>query len=170
MYRLPDLIDFPDNIVVGPDGRLWVTMIGGDAVDAITTAGVVTDYPLPGAGVDPQAITVGPDGRLWTADDGAPGLDAITTAGVVTRYPLPATEGDPMGIAAGADGRLWFTTSGFDQVSALAPATGTVTDYPLPGSFDGAGPRYLAMAADGSLWVSELPATRWSTSPASPPE
>ena len=156
LYRLPDLIDYPDNIVAGPDGRLWVTMTGGDAVDAITTSGVVSYYPLPGAGVKPQDITVGPDGRLWTADDGAPELDAITTSGVVTRYPLPATEGDPMGIAAGADGRLWFTTSGFDQVSALTPASGAVTDYPLPGGFAGAGPRYLAMAQDGSLWASEL--------------
>jgi streptogramin lyase len=156
LYRLPDLIDYPDNIVTGPDGRLWVTMTGGDAVDAITTSGVVTHYSLPGAGVEPQDITVGPDGRLWVADDGAPELDAITTSGLVTRYPLPATEGDPMGIASGADGRLWFTESGFDQVSALAPASGAVTDYPLPGAFAGAGPRYLTMADDGSLWVSEL--------------
>ncbi len=156
LYRLPDLIDFPDNIVAGPDGRLWVTMIGGDAVDAITTSGVVTHYPLPDAGVEPQDITAGPDGRLWIADDGVPELNAITVSGVVTRYPLPATEGDPMGIAAGADGRLWFTESGFDQVSALAPATGAVVDYPLPGAFAGSGPRYLAMAKDGSLWASEL--------------
>lgn len=156
LYQLPNVNSAPVNILTGPDGRLWFTEGYGDAIGAITTSGRITQYPVPGNGVSPWGLTVGPDGRLWFAEQGAHELGAMTTSGVLTQYPLPASDGSPMGAALGPDGRVWFTEADFDQVSALNPATGAVTDYPLPGGYTGAGPRYLAMARDGSLWVSEL--------------
>jgi large repetitive protein len=156
IYQLPNISAYPVNIVTGPDGRLWFTEGNGDAVGAITTSGHITEYPVPGNGVEPWGLTVGPDGRLWFAEQASDEIGAITTSGVVTLYPLPASDGLPEGIALGPDGRLWYTQLGFDQVSALNPSNGAVTDYPLPGGYTGIGPRYLAMAKDGSLWVSEL--------------
>jgi large repetitive protein len=156
LYRVPNAYGFPNDLVVGPDGRVWFTEGLGDAAGAITMGGHVTEYPVAGGGVAPWGIAVGPDGRLWFADRTAHELDAMTTTGVVTRYPLPASDGSPVGVSAGPDARLWFTQAGFDQISALAPATGAVDDYPLPGGYSGAGPWYLAMSKDGSQWASEI--------------
>jgi streptogramin lyase len=155
LYPVPDTSGFPLNLAAGADGRLWFTEGFGDAVGAITTNGKVTEYPVPGSGVSPWGIAVGPDGRIWFADQAAHELDAMTASGVVTQYQLPSSDGTAVGVTAGPDGRLWFTQAGLDQVSALDPATGTVQDYPLPGGFSGAGPKYLAMSADGSVWATE---------------
>jgi streptogramin lyase len=156
IYPVPNIYGYPLNLVTGPDGRIWFTEGQGDAIGAITTSGHVTEYPVPGNGVAPWGLTVGPDGRLWAAEMTGGDLVAMTTAGVVTQYPLPATDGSPIGVTTGPDGRIWFTETGIDQISALDPATGAVTDYPLPGGYAGIGPKYLAMATDGSIWVSEI--------------
>jgi streptogramin lyase len=156
LYQLPNVNSAPVNIVVGPDRRLWFTEGFGDAIGAITTGGRITDYPVPGTAVSPWGLAVGPDGRLWFADQAAHELGAMTASGVPTRYPLPASDGSPIGVTLGPDGRVWFTQGHFDQVSALSPANGAVTDYPLPEASTGVGPRYLAMARDGSLWASDF--------------
>jgi len=156
MYTLPDAGAYPLNIAQGPDGRLWFTEGNGDALGAVTTSGQISQYPVPGTGVSPWGITVGLDGRLWSTDRQGHEIDAMTTDGVVTQYPLPVTDGSPVGITPGADGRLWFTMDGFDAVAALDPATGAVADYPVVNTSASAlQPKYLAMAKDGSLWVSE---------------
>ena len=69
-FSPPNVI--PHAIASGPDGNLWFTAYapnpGDDLIGKITTAGVVTTYPLPGAangGTDGFEITPGPDGNLW---------------------------------------------------------------------------------------------------------
>lgn len=109
------------NIVLGPDGNLWVgvspsapgelggglgaslsvglnaaTTSGRPALLRITPANVITEFDLPAASTaNPDVLATGPDGELWMADlpgtDG--GLTAVSTAGVFTTYPgvLPPT-------------------------------------------------------------------------------
>ena len=55
----------PARITTGPDGNLWFTETNGNNIGRITTAGVVTEFPIPTVGSDPVGITVGPDGNLW---------------------------------------------------------------------------------------------------------
>ena len=63
-HRLPiDRRDGPYAITVGPDGALWFNVPCG-TVARITTAGVITEYPV---GAGPAGITAGPDGALWFA-------------------------------------------------------------------------------------------------------
>src|SRR5207253_7139043 len=92
----------------------------GNKVAKVTTAGAITEYPLPtsggfplaNAGACPRYIAAGPDGNLWFGD-GANDLVKVTTSGVFTDYALPTGagtfNGGLGGIAAGPDGNLWFT-------------------------------------------------------------
>ena len=51
-------------ITAGPDGNLWFTEQGGNAIGRITPAGVVTQYPA-STSSGPTGIAAGPDGNLW---------------------------------------------------------------------------------------------------------
>ena len=62
----------------------------GNKIGRITTAGVVTEYPVPTAGSYPGSITAGPDGALWFTEGAGNKIGRITTAGVITEYPVPA--------------------------------------------------------------------------------
>ena len=60
----------PGPLTVGPDGDLWFTDVssaGNGAIGRITTAGAITEFPLP-AGDGAPGLTVGPDGDLWFSD------------------------------------------------------------------------------------------------------
>src|SRR5215203_2454606 len=63
-FPIPTANSRPAGITTGPDGALWFTERGGDKIGRITTAGVITEFPLPTAG-SPRGITTGPDGALW---------------------------------------------------------------------------------------------------------
>jgi virginiamycin B lyase len=52
-------------ITAGPDGNLWFTEYGGNKIGRITTAGVITEFPIPTDDSEPWGITSGPDGNLW---------------------------------------------------------------------------------------------------------
>ncbi len=140
------------NIVVGPDGNLWVGLVyqpplevdgpleaavtvAASYVLRITPSGTITDYELtkeyPDA--DPDVLAVGPDGRLWMPDtpgtDG--GLTAISTTGTVTPYAgLLPTDADITAMVAdpgGADA-LWLTDQTSNSIYRVAlqpPATNT---------------------------------------------
>jgi virginiamycin B lyase len=59
-----------DSIVAGPDGNLYFGEFTG-AIGTITTAGKITEYPLPQSeGSFPVlGITVGPDNNIWFANN-----------------------------------------------------------------------------------------------------
>jgi len=144
-------VTIPGDITVGPDNALWFTGVdtGGphDHIGRITTAGVVTAFPLPiyprpsyngYNNLAPYAITTGPDGALWFTSQRVNVIGRITTGGAVTIYRLPGgTSGDEFwvsrGITMGPDGALWITndtiTNDTDHASIVraAPAPGDVT-------------------------------------------
>ena len=72
----------PNSITSGPDGNLWFTEVGKDAIGRITTGGVVTEFTqgLP-ANVTPNIITAGPDGNLWFTENGLSAIGRITPQG-----------------------------------------------------------------------------------------
>lgn len=151
----------PVSITSGPDGNLWFTDSGFDDVayvGRITTAGVVTRFPLPsgvvfptedGNGVD--EITAGSDGNIWFAayGNGAVGTATayagqITPSGTMHLFTIEENA-DAFAIAAGPDGNLWVTTSdGLAQVTTSGSAT------LFPGD-EGVGRGITAW--DGELWL-----------------
>jgi hypothetical protein len=158
----------PQSITAGPDGTtMWVTEPGPgiDSVASITSAGVVTQHPLPVAGTMGN-IVLGPDGNLWvgvvqaTIEPDPAWLVQITPAGVTTPFELesPASaNADPGVLAAGPDGRLWMADgpAGTGDLTAMTTA-GVFSDYPgvLPAEDD-----ISSIVADPSgadaLWMTD---------------
>jgi streptogramin lyase len=135
----------PSNIIVGPDGNLWFTegnwytsenseVTGG--IGRITTAGVITEFPLPSSSSPPVPLISGPDGNLWFTEPGFSGpgrtIGRITTDGLITEFATPDPNGRPHDLVAGPDGNIWFaetevgriTTAAGLQVPALPPRPG----------------------------------------------
>ena len=145
----------PGSIVTGADGALWFTEgLPVAKIGRITTAGMVTEFPLPDPGSSPNGITAGPDGALWFAEYSANKIGRITTAGAITEFPVPTAGGTPVGIAAGPDGALWFTDNSANRIGRITTA-GIVSSFPLPA---GGGPNGITAGPDGALWFAEYSA------------
>ena len=132
-------------ITAGPDGALWFTEYEGNKIGRITTAGVITEFPVPTPNSFPEDIAIGPDGALWFTESGAEAnrIGRITAAGLISEYQLTSPNG-PDSIAMGQDGSLWFTESAASKVGramVVPPSTGnaTVATSPpgLPVTIDG---------------------------------
>ena len=108
----------PTDITTGPDGNLWFTDTGADAIGRITPTGTVTIFGGPGI-LAPSDITAGPDGNLWFTSPYTDTVGRITTAGVVTDFTDP-TISAPQGIVGGPDGNVWFTN--LDSIGQITPA------------------------------------------------
>ena len=64
LFPTPD--SGPDGIAAGPDGALWFTeSYAANKIGRITTAGTVTEFPIPTAAQPSRRIAAGPDGALW---------------------------------------------------------------------------------------------------------
>ena len=149
----------PRGIVTGPDGNLWFTDF--DAILQMTTAGVVTTFPVPTAVPYATDIVVGPDGNLWFTEQVGK-IGRITPAGVITEFTIPET---PMtsysslafGITAGPDGNLWFTEPEPNKIGCITPS-GTITDFPVPTARSAVS--HIAAGPDGNIWFIENAVSR----------
>lgn len=168
----------PGTFTVGPDNNLWFTLPSPGStnqesmIGQMTTAGVVTFFPLPGqykgtnsAGYGlTKGITTGPDGNLWftgSCDNGnfpdtvIGVVGSMTTTGTVTEYSLPTSINNPSspnGITKGPDGALWFTDNNRNLIGRIT-TTGTLTEYSTPTS--SSEPASITVGPDGALWFTE---------------
>ena len=117
------------NLVLGPDGNLWVGLSGTTSyVLRITPAGSITPFAAPASSTaNVDALGVGPDGELWAAGGGS--LESVSTSGTFTSYPGILPPADAFGAisadAGGADA-LWLTdttASTIDRVALQPPTT-----------------------------------------------
>lgn len=156
LYDIPPPVESqpvdPWGIVEGPDGNLWFT--AGTFVGKITTAGTITEYPLPaGSGALGQIVT-GLDRNLWFTDDFGV-IDKMTTSGTVMQYAVAGAGSSPFGITSGPDGRVWFGGSGYNVLFGTIGAlmtSGAIVQYPVPGSFTSLHPQGLAVGRDRNIW------------------
>jgi virginiamycin B lyase len=153
------------DITAGPDGNLWFTDPGANAIGRITPQGEITEfseglstqtgaYP-PQYG--PAAIGSGSDGNLWFTEPGRNLIGRITPQGHITEFSQGLTPGaDPLGITAGPDGNLWFTEPGTGLIPSMPdPGTigritpdGDVTEFPQRVNANGD----ITAGPDGNLW------------------
>lgn len=163
-----------NRITSGPDGNVWITMPGANAIGKMTPAGqpgagTVTQYAIPTSDSSPIDITTGPDGNLWFTEFVGK-IGRITTAGQITEYPIAPVRSNgtarkadrafAFGITAGPDGALWFVVNccapGGQADSKIGRITtsGDMTLYPVPaGTSPAVG---ITTGPDGNLW---FPAT-----------
>jgi hypothetical protein len=124
----------------------------GNKVGRITTAGVITEFPIPTIGSAPFWIAAGPDGNLWFTEFRGNSIGRITTGGVITEFLVPTMNSSPGLITLGPDGNLWFTEEAGNNIGRITPA-GVITEFAVPtGSSRPVG---IVAGPDGNLWFAE---------------
>jgi streptogramin lyase len=75
----------PVIVTTGPDGNLWFTECNcfgglppGGQIGRITTAGIITEFPIPTPSTNPYSITTGPDGNLWFTEENGNNVAKVT--------------------------------------------------------------------------------------------
>jgi streptogramin lyase len=53
-FSLSTAGSLPNGITMGPDGALWFTETGANKIGRVTTAGVISEFPIPTAGSQPH--------------------------------------------------------------------------------------------------------------------
>jgi len=138
----------PHGLLVDDAGFVWYTGNGNGTIGRLDPkTGAVTEYPLPSGG-DPHTLVIDAHGVIWFTVQAGNRIGRLERAsGIITEY---RTSGRPYGIAIDRQAQVWFCRIGSDQLGRLDPATGTIADLDTgPGS----APRRMALAADGTLWV-----------------
>jgi streptogramin lyase len=157
-FDIPTAGAEPEDIVLGPDGKLWFTERAKDQLGRVTPGNppVIDEFPLPTGFSSPFNITVGPDGKIWaTASNGAAAVVRIDPANTANfdghgGYGLV---GPAAGIAAGPDGKIWLGSQGGTLARIeLTMTESTVSDFPLTGY----NIRNLAAGPDGNVWVTDF--------------
>jgi virginiamycin B lyase len=161
-------LDFPGDIVEGPDGAMWFTTTL--TVGRIDGQGEITSSDVRSW---PSAITTG-EGGLWfatlpfaTSSEDGYHVQRINTAGVITasiKLAAPRSDFSVDGIVVGPDGALWFTQSSYGEAGDAPDAIGRVTvdghytSWQLPNSRST--PTGITAGPDGALWFTELKGRR----------
>lgn len=150
-FNTPTAGSWPDYIVAGPQGALWFSEFDADKIGRITTAGQITEFPLPDNN-DIEGITAGADGNLWFTEPGQNNIGRMTPSGLVTAFPIGNGNPSPRGITAGPDGNVWYVEYYNSYIGRVTPA-GKITRFqiPEPSSY----PWDIATGSDGNLWFTE---------------
>jgi virginiamycin B lyase len=129
----------PGDIAPGWDGALWFTEPAAGLIGRITTAGAITEFPVP---APPIALTAAFDHAMWFTARNLVGRIDLTGAVRTVSISQP---GD---IAVGADRALWFTRKhGVGRIGA----GGVVTTYATPRMQ----PTAIALGWDGAMWFAD---------------
>jgi virginiamycin B lyase len=126
----------PHAIVQGPDGNLWFLDLGGNKVARLTTAGTLTEFPIPPhpenpVGGSPYSIAAGPDGALWFTEQTSNRIGRITVDGRITEFTLPGVDHVPSDVVASADGALWFLEPNQNLFGRIT-VDGRITEFSWP--------------------------------------
>jgi virginiamycin B lyase len=134
-FPLPESIEYPGEIIAGPDGALWFGLQSRFGVGAspglgrIGTDGQVSEVPVPG-GRQTFALSSGPFGNLWYSNGG--GRIGWIIPGVVTGDPacISSCQAPIADLTEGPDGRLWFAAG--VEGGALFSTPGSIGTYAPP--------------------------------------
>ncbi|MFZ2492478.1 MAG: tandem-95 repeat protein, partial [Thermoanaerobaculia bacterium] len=159
------------DVVVGADGRIFVSSEVGASAAAITnetgTGAIVVINPdndyvaAVFAYLDKpvSALAVGPDGRVYVANWNDDKIAVFNADGsshsTITSGEI--TEGDDTGVAGlalGSDGRMYLTKPGLGAIKVISSNGSTVDIFDVGGS-----PWAIALAADGSAYVTDFDST-----------
>ncbi|MEV3923697.1 Vgb family protein [Actinomadura coerulea] len=154
-------VGVPDAMTAASDGAPWFTDVSLGVprvgrVNPATGAATLFELPVTGevnfAGAQVNGIAPGPDGSVWITGGFSGTIGRVTPSGGVTAY---ATGLSPFAVTVGPDQAVWFTdTSG--RIGRLDPATGQVTPYDTPFSFQGyPGMGDITSGPDGKLWFTQ---------------
>jgi streptogramin lyase len=104
-FPIPDESAKPEGIALGPDKRIWFTEWSLTSLAAMTSAGVVTEYPFESTYA---TVIISADKKLWVSTD-YDGICRVSVNGSYVCYTLPDGQNDaqPTGLALGSDGNVF---------------------------------------------------------------
>jgi virginiamycin B lyase len=161
-FDIPTASSTAQDIVLGPDGKLWFTENAVDKIGRVTPGNppLIEEFAVPTNFVEPLNIAVGPDNKIWFSGkfNGAGGVGRMDPAN-------PAdTQGHggygvtgPRGIAAGPDSAIWLGDALGGSVVRIDPGTMNelvATDIPINGGNFNI--RNLSQGPDGNVWVTDF--------------
>ncbi|MEK7148309.1 MAG: beta-propeller fold lactonase family protein [Patescibacteria group bacterium] len=142
-------VTYPNALIFGTDGNLFVANSGGNTIRKVTPGGTVTTFATVGAGPNGPAFDA--SGNLYTANYDDNTVSKITPAGAVTTF---ATVGaGPRYLAFDTTGNLYTANYSSSTISKITPAGATTTFATV-----GAGPYSLAFDASGNLYTANYDA------------
>jgi len=150
-------------IAQASDGSMWATDPNLGAVVRIAADGTLSTVQVSHDGGQTQRpgfIVDGGDGNMWFTITDTSEIASVPVTGdpTVTRYRVPGNVTTRNIVAAG-DGTLWVSLEDRPALAHIDEATGNVTIVPLRGNVPTDGVNDLALAADGTLWVTTPSAT-----------
>jgi streptogramin lyase len=150
-----DTINFGTGIsgmALGPDGRVWLSLVAAHLAACPVGGGACTPYPLPN-GHEAMSIVGGTDGKLWFPEFGNGTVGRIDpVSGAVDEFPIPGASSETIyGICVGPDGNLWVAEPFTGRIARITK-TGQITTFPVPWPST---PYYIAPGADGDLWFTD---------------
>ena len=150
-YPLPAPDSGPHGLAVDRDGNVWFTANYKGYVGKLDPkSGRVQAFEVGG---DPHTPVIDAKGIVWFTEQEANQvgrLDPATGHAELRRVP---TEGaKPYGMVATPEG-LIFCEFGSNKLARIDPATLKITEFELP---EGARPRRLALAPDGTIYYSDF--------------
>lgn len=139
-----------NQITIGPDANVWVTLDATNDVARIAPDGTVTQFNPVNLN-SPTGITAGPDGNLWVTQPGGVARFSPTNPDAAVAFAI-ADIADPRAITVGPDGNLW-TASGDKVIKFPAANPAGFTSYAATGVL---GARWITSGTDGNLWVADF--------------
>jgi virginiamycin B lyase len=142
-----------NDLVVGPDGFLWIAQLfGALEILRFNTSGTTFISPY-STGSQPQAthLATGSDNNVYyTPFPSSNALYRMTSSGSPGgAFP---TFGAPVALTLGPDGAIWFTESnGTNAWIGRLTTAGSLNQFPLPVT----APQYITAGSDGALWFTE---------------
>jgi len=165
----------PKDLVLGPEGNVYVASSGTNSVIRYTTAGqLLGTFVTAGSGglSSPYGLAFGPDGNLYVDSTGTNAIYEYSgsTGAFLSTFVTAGSGGlnDPVGMVFGQDGNLYVSSSDTESVLRFQGPTGPAPGNPLPaagqsgatfvatGSGGLANPFDLVFGPNGNLFVSSV--------------
>lgn len=163
----------PKDLVIGPDGNVYVASAGTNSVIRYTPSGqLLGTFVTGGSGglSNPRAVAFGPDGNLYVSSVTNNNILEYngSTGAFLSTFVSAGSGGlnNPCGMVFGPDGNLYVSSCGTESVDRFQGPSGSAPGSPLPaagqsgatfvasGSGGLAGPNELTFGPNGNLFVS----------------
>ena len=108
----------PQDVTVGPDGFIWFTDTGNNAITQVRGGSAMTSYTIPTASSTPIGI-ITLSKAMWFAESAAGKIGSVTTAGKFNEYVIPTTGSGVLSLAADPNGFIWFTEPNTNKIGEL---------------------------------------------------